>query len=133
MMQARSRSAFLVLAALLGVWSETARAGERPSYRISVTVDYELLTFKTATAVRVPADAGDPLRDLVLFVYANSGGIGGEDERRRNIVVDSVRLNGQPVSFSADGPVLRARLPQTQSAPFTLEIESRGVVSRSSG
>jgi len=132
-MQLTSRGAFLALAVALAAWGGTARGAERPSYRISATVDYELLTFRTATAVRVPAAAGDPLRDVVLFVYANSGGIGGDDERRRNIVVDGVRLNGQAVPFSADGPVLRARLPQAQSAPFTLEIESRGVVSRSSG
>jgi hypothetical protein len=80
----------------------------------------------------VPAVAGDPLHDASFFIYANYAGIVG-DERRRNISVDSVRLNGAPVHFSLNGPVLRVELPEPMAAAFTLSIDYHGVVPRSAG
>src|SRR5262245_30499551 len=120
----------IALSVLLAAAAASPPGADRPSYRIALTVDYDLLTFKAVAEVRVPASASDPLRDVVLFVYANSGGIGGEDERRRNIVVEGVRIGETALQFGMEGPVLRARLAAPQSAPFTLNIQYRGVIPR---
>jgi hypothetical protein len=138
-MRLTSRIAFLLreaalsailLAGALTAGAANAPGADRPSYRISLAVDYDLLTFTATAEVQVPASPGDPLRDVVLFVYANSGGIGGEDERRRNVVVESVRLGPAALPFTMEGPVLKARLPELKSSPFTIQVAYRGVVPR---
>ena len=103
----------------------------RPQYRIDAQIDYDLLTLNSSARVSVPANPADPLRDAVFFLYANAGGVGGDDERRKNLVVDRVSLeNGASVPFKLDGAVLRATLPSPQSVPFTLQIDYHGVVPR---
>ncbi len=109
-----------------------ASAQPRPRYQLCAAIDYELLTFRATARIAVPAVAGDPLRDVSLFIYANYAGIVG-DERRRNISVDSAGLNGAPVPFSLNGPVLHVELPQPMGAPFTLSLEYHGIVPRAAG
>ncbi|MDQ3814528.1 MAG: hypothetical protein M3347_11330 [Armatimonadota bacterium] len=104
---------------------------QRPNYQITAAVDYDLLTFKSTTLVTVPGAPGDALQDVVFFIYANASGVGGEDERRKNIAVDGVALEGAAVPFTLQGAVLRVQLPQAQSEPFTLKIATHGVVPRS--
>ena len=106
-----------------------ASAGPRPRYQLAATIDYELLTFQASAHIQVPAVAGDPLRDVSFFIYANYAGIVG-DERRRNISVDSVRLNEAAIPFSLTGPVLHVELPEPMAAPFTLSLNYHGVVPR---
>jgi hypothetical protein len=103
----------------------------RPLYRINATIDYELLTLKSTADITVPVAAGDALNDVVFFIFANAGGVGGDDERRKNIVVDRVSLNGQAVPFSLNNAVLRVKLPQATSSRFTLKVDYHGVVPRS--
>lgn len=109
-------------------------APARPLYSIYAAIDYDLLTFKSTGTIRVPVRPGDTMNDVVCFLYANSSGVGGEDSRRKNIVVDKVALSdsagayGPPTSFVLNGPVLRIKLPQPQSEPFTLRFDWHGVV-----
>ena len=107
-----------------------APSQNRPQYRIDAHIDYDLLTLKSSARVLIPASATDPLRDAVFFLYANAGGVGGDDERRKNLVVDRVSLQNVPLPFKLDGAVLRAALPSPQSAPFELQIDYHGVVPR---
>lgn len=103
----------------------------RPHYALQARIDFDLLTFQGAGQVTIPVLQNESLKDVVFFVYANAGGVGGEDERRKNIAVDSVSLGGQAVPFTLNGAVLRVNLPQAQTRPFTLEIKWHGVVPRS--
>ncbi|MBW3635511.1 MAG: M1 family metallopeptidase [Armatimonadetes bacterium] len=102
----------------------------RPQYRLDASIDYDLLTLKSSAEITIPASATDPLRDAVFFLYANAGGVGGDDERRKNLVVDAVTLDGAPVRWKLDGAVLRVQFPAPQSAPFSLKIDYHGVVPR---
>lgn len=104
---------------------------QRPQYRINAAIDYDVLSLKSTAEVTVPVAPGDILQDVVFFLFANAGGVGGDDPRHKNLVVDSVSLHGAAVPFTLDGAVLRARLPQAMSNPFTLKIDYHGVVPRS--
>jgi hypothetical protein len=108
-----------------------ANATTRPLYRINAAIDYELLTLKNTADITVPVDAGDALSDVVFFIFANAGGVGGDDERRKNIVVDGVSMNGQSVPFTLNNAVLRVKLAQAMSTRFTLRVDYHGVVPRS--
>ncbi len=103
---------------------------KRPQYRIDASIDYDLLILQSSAAIRIPASGADPLRDASFFLYANAGGVGGDDARRKNLVVDSVKLGEEKLGFKLDGAVLKVALPAPQSAPFTLEIKYHGVVPR---
>ena len=120
-------TAFFILAFTASV--SMASGQSRPRYQLDATIDYELLTFQASARILVPAVAADPLRDVAFFIYANYAAIVG-DERRRNISVDSARLNGAAVPFSLSGPVLHVELPQPMAAPFTLSLDYHGVVPR---
>jgi hypothetical protein len=124
-MKRLTASLTLVSAAFMSM----ASAQPRPHYQLNATIDYELLTFQANARVLVPAVAADPLRGVSFFIYANYAGIVG-DERRRNISVNSARLNGASLPFSLDGPVLHVELPQSMAAPFTLSFDYHGVVPR---
>ncbi|MDF2439521.1 MAG: hypothetical protein JWN98_505, partial [Abditibacteriota bacterium] len=87
----------------------------RPQYQLSADIDWELLTFRSQGDITVPVAPGDSMRDVVFFVFANAGGVGGSDARRKNIAVDDVSLDGAKVLWSLNGPVLRVRLPQPRS------------------
>lgn len=104
---------------------------QRPYYRLHADVDYELLTFRSTANVSVPVAAGDSLNTVSFFVYANAGGVGGDDARRKNIAIDRVLWGGRDVLFQLNGAVLKVALPQPQNAPFALDIQSHGVVPRS--
>ncbi len=106
-------------------------AVERPLYNLRAQIDWELLTFKAQGDSGVPVRAGDSLRDVVFFLFANAGGVGGSDGSKKNIAVDEVTLNGRKVPWKLDGSVLRVQLPQTQSSDFTLRLNWHGVVPRS--
>lgn len=105
---------------------------QRPQYRLAANIDYDLLTLQASARVQIPASGADPLRDAVFFLYANAGGVGGDDSRRKNLVVDRVTLEGNanPLPFKLDGAVLRVALPAPQSSPFTLKVDYHGVVPR---
>lgn len=105
----------------------------RPQYRISTAIDYDLLTLRSTARVTVPVSANDPLADASFFLFANAGGVGGDDARRKNLVVDGVSLGGNPVPWKLNGAVLHVNLPAPQAAAFTLEIKYHGVVPRSAG
>jgi hypothetical protein len=111
--------------------TELAAAVTRPQYRIYAAIDYELLTLKSTADVTVPVDTGDSLSDVVFFIFANAGGVGGDDARRKNIVVDRVAMDGKSVPFTLKGAVLRVKLPQPTSTQFTLKIDYHGIVPRS--
>lgn len=104
----------------------------RPQYRIDANIDYDLLTLQSSARVQVPASGADPLRDVVFFLYANAGGVGGDDERRKNLVVDSVTMDGDaaPLQWKLDNAVLRVTLPAPQSSPFGVVVKYHGVVPR---
>jgi hypothetical protein len=104
----------------------------RPQYRLEANIDYDLLTLQASARIQIPASGADPLRDAVFFLYANAGGVGGDDARRKNLVVDKVTLDGSstPLPFKLDGAVLRVTLPAPQSAPFTVKVDYHGVVPR---
>jgi hypothetical protein len=102
----------------------------RPHYAINCAVDYRLLTLKATASIDVPATPQDPLQDVALFLYANASGVGGDDDRRKNLVVDSVVSGDRPLAWKVDGAVLHVTLPQAQSRPFTLEVAYHGVVPR---
>jgi len=106
------------------------RESTRPQYKINAKIDYDLLTLACDGDITIPVKAGDKISDAVFFIYANAGGVGGDDERRKNIVVDSVRLGEAGIPYKLDGAVLRARLPQAQTKDFTLKIAWHGVVPR---
>ena len=103
----------------------------RPQYRIDATIDYDLLTFKSTGDIKIPVAAGDALKDVVFFIYANASGVGGDDDKHRNIAVDSVTLNDKPVPFTLEQAVLKVKLTEEKRADFTLEIAWHGVVPRS--
>ena len=66
----------------------------------------------------------------MFFIYANAAGIGSQDERHKNIVVDRVLLDGSPVRFMITGPVLEVPLAQSRKPPFEITIDAHGVVPR---
>lgn len=103
---------------------------ERPHYRLHADVDWELLTFRSTANIAVPVAAGDALNSVSFFIYANAGGVGGNDARRKSIVVDKVTFGGRDVPFQLNGAVLKVQLPQAQNSPFELDIRSHGVVPR---
>ena len=123
------KSRLVVFALVFSMSITMASAGARPRYQLNAVIDYELMTFQATARILVPTAAGDPLHDASFFIYANYAGIVG-DERRRNISVDSVQLNGASLHFSLSGPVLRVDLPEPTAAPFTLSIHYHGVVPR---
>ncbi|RYG56849.1 hypothetical protein EON80_28915, partial [bacterium] len=104
----------------------------RPQYLLEANIDYDLLTLQASSRIQIPASGADPLRDAVFFLYANAGGVGGDDGRRKNLVVDRVTLNGSatPLPFKLDGAVLRVSLPTPQTSAFTLKVDYHGVVPR---
>ncbi|MBV9863775.1 MAG: hypothetical protein JO316_00345 [Abitibacteriaceae bacterium] len=108
-----------------------AATRDRPLYRINATLDYDILSLKSSAQVTVPIAPGDALHDVVFFLFANAGGVGGDDARRKNLVVDSVSLNEARVPFSLNGAVLRVNLPQPMREAFTLNINYHGIVPRS--
>ena len=121
------------------VWSQTAsstkalapvQAATRPLYDIDAHIDTRLLTLLTSTEITIPANASDPLRDAVFFLYANSDGVGGANVKHPNLLVDEVKMGGESVPFTLQGAVLKVELPQPQSAPFTLQIKTHGVIPR---
>ena len=105
----------------------------RPLYDLRATLDYELLTLGARAQITVPANAADPLSDAVFFLYANADGVGGADDKRKNLKVESVAVEGAPVKWKLDGAVLRVDLGAPRTAPFVVNIEYKGVVPRSSG
>ncbi len=107
-------------------------ASSRPKYRIGVQIDYDLLTLKSSASVQIPVAPGDSVQDAVFFLYANADGVGGDDARRKNLVVDRVTFEGQtaPLRFRLDGAVLKVALPSAQNTAFTLRIDYHGVVPR---
>ncbi len=130
------RCALLVISALLFLapgsilgYSQVRSAGRRPVYHIDATIDYDLLTLKGSALITVPAAAGDPLADASFFLYANASGI-LDDERRKYIVVDGVRLGETALPFDLNGAVLRVSLDKPQATPFSLRIDYHGVVPR---
>ena len=104
---------------------------ERPNYRLNTTVDWELLTFRSTATIAIPVARGDSVGDVSCFLYANAGGVGGSDSRRKNIVVDKVTFGGRTVPFQLNGAVLKVQLPQAQTNAFEMVVESHGVVPRS--
>ena len=104
----------------------------RPLYDLRADIDVELLTFSATANVAVPAQ-GEPLRDVVFFLYANADGVGGAGEGRKNLKVESVAVNGAPVKWSLNGAVLRANLPAPTGDSFEVAIKYKGVVPRSDG
>lgn len=103
----------------------------RPQYKLDLKIDYDLLTYQSAAQVAVPVQPGDAVQDAVFYIYADANGVGGADGQQKNVVVDKVTFNGEAVPFNLQGAILRVTLPQAQTAPFTLAINSRGVVPRS--
>ena len=101
----------------------------RPLYDLDLRVNYGLLTWDNTARVTVP-DQGEALRDVALFLYANSDGVGGATRQHPNVQVESVKLGGQTLRFTLDGAVLHVQLPQPQRGPFTLEFVTHGVVPR---
>jgi hypothetical protein len=104
---------------------------ERPHYRLHADMDWELLTFRSTAAISVPIDNGDSINNVSCFIYANAGGVGGDDARRKNIAVDKVTFAGRSVPFQLDGAVLKVQLPQPQRSPFEITVHTHGVVPRS--
>jgi hypothetical protein len=102
----------------------------RPQYEIDANIDYDLLTLQSSAKVQIPASSADPLRDAVFFLYANAGGVGGDDARRKNLVVDRVSMGATALPFKLDGAVLRVALPSPQTSAFTLKVDYHGVVPR---
>jgi hypothetical protein len=137
----------VIFVAALSLWASTRSTAEdepqplaapvhqtpssRPQYNLNATIDYELLTFKSTGNIMVPVAAGDSLRDVVFFIYANASGVGGDDDKHKNIAVDSVTLDGKTVPFTLEGAVLRVKLAQEKKSNFTLKIDWHGVVPRS--
>jgi hypothetical protein len=102
----------------------------RPRYALHADVDMKLLTFNGGAKIDVPVAGGDAMKDAVFFIFANAGGVGGDDERVRNIDVSSVKLRGAAVPFKLDGAVLRVSLPAVERSAFSLDIAFHGVVPR---
>ncbi len=117
-------------AAQNGISNGSMASENRPQYRIRASVDYDLLTLQSSAQIQIPASNADPLRDASFFLYANAGGVGGDDARRKNLVVDSVKMGGASLPFKLNGAVLKVALGAPQSAPFTLQINYHGVVPR---
>ena len=101
----------------------------RPNYQMRATVDWQLMTFRAEGDITIPNN-GENLRDAVFFVFANTGGVGGADDKRLNVVIDSVEMNGQLVNWKLDGAVLRTSWANAQNAPVTLHFTWHGVVPR---
>ena len=101
----------------------------RPNYQMRATVDWQLMTFRAEGDITVPNN-GENLRDAVFFVFANAGGVGGADDKRLNVAIDSVEMDGQKVDWKLDGAVLHASWPNAQNAPVTLHFTWHGVVPR---
>ena len=101
----------------------------RPNYQMRATVDWQLMTFLAEGDITVPNN-GESLRDAVFFVFANAGGVGGSDDKRLNVAIDSIEMDGQKVDWKLDGAVLRASWPNAQNAPITLHMKWHGVVPR---
>ena len=102
----------------------------RPNYRLNATIDGEMMTFSASGTIAIPVAPGDAVNDAVFFVFANAGGVGGDDARVKNIGVQSVKFAGAPVSFALDGAVLRVKLPAPQTQTFKLDVAWKGVVPR---
>ncbi len=121
----------LILALLAGADSAHS-AAQRVSYRIDASVDYDLLAIKGSAEIRIPNNQREIMRDAVFYLYANSGGIVG-DQRRKNITVDGVWLGREALPFTLDGAILRVTLSTPQTRSFGVRIDYHGVVPRSSG
>lgn len=130
----------------------------RPQYKMSADVDYAKRTFTNIAEITIPVAAGDSMKDVAFFIYANADGVANADvdastksetapsstgnpgaetpkkatetvkKATPNIVVESVSLDGAPLKFSLVGAVLKVQLPQTQTAAFTLNIKTNGRV-----
>lgn len=137
-------SVALLVSASVACWhvsAQTSQSGarnqstlaqvQRPRYQMNAHIDWELMTFKADGDITVPMRPGDSLRDVVFFIFANAGGVGGSDNSKKNIAVDNITLNDIKVLWKLDGPVLRVQLPQAQTSPFALRIAWHGVVPRS--
>ncbi len=105
----------------------------RPLYDLRADLDAELLTFSANAEVTVPATGADPLKDVVFFLYANADGVGGAGEKRKNLKVESVSIDGVPVKWNLNGAVLRVNLPTPKTSNFVVVINYKGVVPRSDG
>lgn len=103
---------------------------QRPRYDMGLKLDWKLLSFRAEGEIAVPVRAGDSLRDVVFFVFANAGGVGGADAAHANISIDGVSLGGERVPWKLDGAVLRVQLPQAQLKPFALRLSWHGVIPR---
>ncbi len=109
---------------------EVLWSAQRPQYRIDASVDYDLLTFNATAGIRIPVQPDDPLSDLVFLIYANHSAA-LPDARRRNISVDTSWVDGSaPVPFTLAGPVLRVKLLESRSSPFTILLQYHGIVPR---
>ena len=105
----------------------------RPLYDLRATLDYELLTLQARAQISVPATAADPLSDAVFFLYANADGVGGADDTRKNLKVESVAVDGAPVKWQLDGAVLHVALGAPHAQPFVVSVQYKGVVPRAAG
>ncbi len=101
----------------------------RPNYQMRATIDWQLMTFRAEGDITVPTN-GENLRDAVFFVFANAGGVGGADDKRLNVAIDSVEINGQSVNWKLEGAVLRTSWTNAQNSPVTLHLKWHGVVPR---
>lgn len=107
-----------------------AIASARPQYDLRADIDTELLTFSATANVTVPAQAA-PVKDAVFFLYANADGVGGAGAGHKNLVVESVTVDGAPVKWNLNGAVLRAALPAATARAFAIQIAYKGIVPRS--
>ena len=107
-------------------------AVSRPQYRIETQIDYDLLTLQSSATIKIPVARGDSMRDAVFFLYANASGVGGDDARRKNLVVDAVHFGNQSAAlpFELDGARLKVDLGAAQTSDFTLVVKYHGVVPR---
>ncbi|HEX8552693.1 MAG TPA: M1 family aminopeptidase [Abditibacteriaceae bacterium] len=115
------------------VAAAVVQTATRPHYAIRANIDAELLAFSSDATITIPVAPDDAMRDVVLFIFANAGGVGGlgeKEARVKNITVQSVQFAGKSVPFTLDGAVLRVTLPQPQRQKFSLDIAWKGVVPR---
>ena len=101
---------------------------QRPKYQMRANIDWRLMTFRAEGDITVP-NSGESLHDAVFFVFANAGGVGGADDKRLNIAIDSIEMDGQKVDWKLEGAVLHANWTQAP-APVTLHFKWHGVVPR---
>ena len=104
----------------------------RPQYDLRADLDAELLTLAASANITVPA-MGEPLKDVVFFLYANADGVGGAGAGRKNLKVERVTVDGAPVKWNLDGAVLRVVLPNPRINAFEVAIDYKGIVPRSDG